>query len=432
MSDIQQLLAPYPRHYATVPSARDFVEGRREFNAASQFTRHTIFEKPYDFKTVVITGTNGKGSTGSILTKMCIQSGLRVGTISSPAMREDCTDMIKVNGSSIAPEKLLANLHDALFKLEPIRNNPKLTHYMPICIAAYDYFRERKVDVVIAETAIGGLHDPTVPFKSDVCLFTNITADHEDVLGNTFNQVARHKSRIIGVGSTVILGEQITDELAGTISRYARRKTAEVKRVDVEKLTSTGLVYDQDDIKITGQGIYCPKYQHPNLRLAAEAFFNLGLPNRKAISLDLNQASVDGLFPENRYELRVRNGVRYLFDSAHNTGSYEQLTASLAEHFDWNNLYFFKGASTQNSLDEFQRIVQPRHVVYVSGYHGRVIKQDGFVDLADINFREVEDQLGSDKIIVICGIFLSPKVKEILFPNTLEIAKDEYSPRPIF
>lgn len=429
MNRVQELLSSYPKHYATVPTSKDFVDGRRGFYAASQFTRNVIFNEPYTFNTVIITGTNGKGSTGSILSHMCHQSGLKVGTISSPAMREDCTDMIKINGIPILPDDLLTNLHDAVTKLEPIAHNQKLTHYMPICVAAYNYFKEEGVNIVIAETAIGGLHDPTVPFKPDICLFTNITSDHEDVLGGTFNQVARHKSRIIGMNSTVILSEQITDEIAGVISGYAKRKNADIIRVDGGETQPSGIVYEKQGIKIIGGSVHCPKYQYPNLRLAAEAFANIQGRQKNDISIDLNGPPVDGLFPENRYEFRVRNGVRYLFDSAHNTDSYKKLAASLAEHFDLDDLYFFKGASDQHSLDEFRNILRPQHVMYVSGYHERVIRQNNFVNLSDINFDEVENKIGADKIIVICGIFLAPKVKELLFSEPLPKVATDYTHR---
>ena len=416
MDKISDLLGAYPKHYATVPVAHDGRDKRRCFQAASQFTRHVIFDAPYEFRTVLITGTNGKGSTGSILSTLFTESDYRVGVISSPAMRDDCTDMIKINGEPISPDRLLAGLKRAEEKLSPLKGDSQLTHYMPICVAAYDYFREQKVDVVVAETAIGGLYDPTVPFKPDVCVFTNITKEHEDVLGDTLAKVARHKSRIIGANSRVVLGEEITDDLASVISTYANRHKATVTRVDMQSATATGIICDRGGVRIFNGDTFCPSYQHPNLRLATEAFLALGLPRSKDVSIDLDNPPL-GIFPENRFEFRKRNGVTYLFDSAHNEDSYLKLAQSLAGRFKPEELSFFKGASTQDSLDSFREILRPHRVTFVSGYHPRVLAQEGFIDLKDVDFDAEEKRIGNGAI-VICGIFLAPKVKPILFPET--------------
>lgn len=411
--EIKDFLGEYPKHYATVPVANDGREKRRAFQAVSNATREIIFGEKYDFRTAIITGTNGKGSTGSILSTLITENGLKVGTISSPAMREDCTDMIKVNGNPIPPPVLMAYLEKAEDKLAHLKGNQSLTHYMPLCVAAYDYFRDQQVDVVVAETAIGGLYDPTVPFSPDVCIFTNITKEHQDVLGDSLDKVARHKSRVIGQGARVILGEEITDPLAEIISSYAERKRATVNRVDQGLVTSSGIIYDRENIKIFNGGKFCPTYQHPNLRLAAEAFLALDIPRTKEIAINLDRPPV-GIFPENRFEFRQRNGVTYLFDSAHNEDSYLKLAQSLQGRFKPEELSFFKGASTQESLDDFLNILQPHRVTFVSGYHPRVFAQEGFINLKDVDF-EAHEKLTGSGVIVICGIFLAPKVKELLF-----------------
>lgn len=415
LDKITDLLAAYPKHYATVPTAKDGLTKRRIFSEASDFTRKIIFTDPYDFKTVIITGTNGKGSTGSIISMLLNKAGLKTGVISSPAMNDDCTDMIKINGQPISADELYAQLRLAENSLLPIKTNPALTHYMPICVAAYNYFRDQQVDIVVAETAIGGLYDPTVPFNPDVCVFTNITREHEDVLGDTFAKVARHKSRIIGKGSSVILGEEITEEIATTISSYAFRQNASITKVDAALATSTGIICDRENVKIFNGDLLCPNYQHPNLRLAAETFLGLKLPQKNAIHIDLDNPPA-GIFPENRFEFRKRNGVTYLFDSAHNEDSYLKLAKSLEGRFDPQKLHFFKGASTDESLEEFRKILNPHKVTYVSGYHPRVFAREGFIDLVDIDFENCERDIG-DGVIVICGIFLAPKVKAALFPE---------------
>ena len=419
MDDITRLLARYPVHRWTVPMVSDGPEKCRLFMLASQFTRHVMFDEPYTFRTVIITGSNGKGSTGSALSALLKESGYRVGTISSPALRDNSTDMIKVNGQPIPPSRFLAGLHRAERHLAPIGDTGQLTHYMLICAAAVGYFRELNVDYFVAETAIGGLYDPTVPFEPDLCLFTTVTEEHQDVLGSTVTDIAKHKSRIIGPGSIVILGEEITDEAAAIISSFAhQQKDARVVRVDRDKAISTGMIYDSPRIKIINGERFCPDYQHPNLRLAAEAFTRLDTSRGRALVIDLDKPP-QNIFPENRFEFRQRNGVTYLFDSAHNEDGYRKLARSLSRCLGAKELMFFHGYARAETLEYFGRIMRPKQVEYVSGFHARVPLVDGYADLACVDFDAVEGRM-RDGVIVVVGSFLSPKVKEILFPEVEE------------
>lgn len=415
MSEIAALLARFPNHRATVPTVRDGREKHQAFMAASQFTRHVIFDRPYTFHTIVITGSNGKGSTASILSTLLTKLNRQVGTISSPAVRDDCTDMVRVNGEAIAPRQFLAHLRDAEAKLERFSHRTELTHYMVICVAAYSYFRERNVDFVVAETAIGGRGDPTVPFTPDVCVFTNVTREHQDVLGMGLDEIAGHKSRIIGPTSRVLLGEEITEDVAAVVSSYASALGASVTRVAGALETPTGLVVDRKGVRVFNGEKLCPGYQHPNLRLAVEAFLALGFGGEDEISVDLDDPP-PGMFPENRFEFKSRNGRLYLFDSAHNEDGYLKLGQSLAQRFKQRELSFFLGVTTQEALDSFRRIMRPDCVTYVSGYHPRALAQDGFVDLRSVDFDAEERRIG-DGIIVVCGMFLAAKAKAMLFPE---------------
>jgi dihydrofolate synthase / folylpolyglutamate synthase len=415
VNDIMRLLSRYPVHRWAVPTVNDNPDKCQRFMMASQFTRLAMFDDPYDFRTVVITGSNGKGSTGSILSRFLVKSGYRVGGISSPAIRDDSTDMVKVNGRPIPSDRFLDGLRRAERQLAPIDDTGELTHYMLICVAAVEYFRELGVDFVVAETAIGGMYDPTVPFEPDLCLFTNVTEEHQDVLGRTVTDIARHKSRIIGPGSTVILGEEITDEAAAVISSFAQQQCALVVRMGQREAIPTSTISDSSDIKILNGSRSCPEYQHPNLRLAAEAFSYLGVLRGRRLVIDLDESTHE-LFPENRFEFRQRNGVLYLFDSAHNEDGYRKLSRSLARCLGTTELMYIHGYARRELLESFRRIVRPERVEYVSGFHARVPLVDGFADLSSIDFNAIEAQMRNG-VIVVVGTFLSPKVKAILFPE---------------
>lgn len=412
MNEITTFLIPYSNHRWTVPLANSSTAKKQRFMAASQLTRRKIFEPPYSFRTAIITGSNGKGSTASILARLLMESGADVGVISSPAMHDDCTDMVSVNGNNVSRKRLLAGLIEAKSKLSALSGDPELTHYMLLCVAAYDYFRELDVDYVVAETAIGGLYDPTVPLAPDICMFTNVSEEHTDVLGDSLEKIARHKSYIIGPRSHAILGEEITDEVADAISLRAHAQRATVTRVSATLSGQRGVIWEDAASTIVDGG-FCPEYQHPNLRLAAKAYCVLRETGQEPIFVDLVSMG-PRLFPPNRFELRERNGVQYLFDSAHNADGYRKLSRSLARYFNPDELSFLHGAASDHLLRSFRGVLQPRKVTYVSGYHQRVPLEEGFTDLYQVDFEAIEREPDTS-VIVILGMFLPPKVKQLLF-----------------
>lgn len=413
--DVETFMRRLPNHRATVPKVGDPPERHRAFAAASLFTRQLIFDRPYRFRTVGITGSNGKGSTASILSTLILKAGLRVGTISSPALRADCTDMVRVNGVPISADRLLAGLEAAEDRVRSFSGRAALTHYMAICIAAYEYFRECDVDVVVAETAIGGRDDAAIPFRPDICLFTNVTLEHRHVLGDTIPKIADHKSRIIGTESVVVLGEEVMSDAAAVISSYAERQgAAAVIQVEAGLGNSADLIVDRDGVRIR-DGKRCPFYQHPNLRLAAEGFIALRLGGSGGLLIDLDDPPWQ-LFPENRFEIRERHGVEYIFDSAHNEDGYIKLLRSLSHRCGRSDISFVVGVTSRESFDSFCQVMQPTRATFVTGYHPRAFAMQQFVDLSDIDFDDEERKVGGGSVVV-CGMFLAPAVKAALFPS---------------
>jgi dihydrofolate synthase/folylpolyglutamate synthase len=408
MSDSRSLLDALPRHRWTVPTHEDPLSKHRAFRAVSDATRQLAFGRPYAFRTVTVTGTNGKGSTASVLSSLLNRSGRRAGVISSPALADDSSDMIKVDGTPIDGDTLHRYLLAAREAAAAIIDSPEFTHYMLLCLAAHEYFRDMEVDYVIGETAIGGLHDPTVPLASNLCLFTNVTMEHLDVLGVSIPQIARHKSRIITPGSHVILGEEMTTEASAEVVRFARSRRSVVHSVSIPS-GAPHVIHRSERLSVEPGDGACPAYQHANIRLAAAAFEHLVPDVGQRIVIDASRER-EVLFPECRFEIRRMREVTYVFDSAHNTDGYEKLRDSLSQAFPHNALSLYHGPL---DWQDFDRVFADQRATFVSGYHFREPAEEGFPLLDECDLLAEEERMAGG-VIVVCGMFLPAKFKEHL------------------
>ena len=144
-----------------------------------------------NLKFIHIAGTNGKGSTATMLSNVYIKAGLKVGLYISPFVT-DFRERIQFNGQMIEKEDF-ARVAQRVKETGVI-----LTEFEFITAAAFCYFAEKKCDVVILETGLGGRLDATNIINQPLCsVITHISLDHTGVLGDTIEQIAKEKCGII-------------------------------------------------------------------------------------------------------------------------------------------------------------------------------------------------------------------------------------------
>jgi dihydrofolate synthase / folylpolyglutamate synthase len=159
-----------------------------------------------------VTGTNGKTSTSRAITTLLMAKGVSVGTFTSPHL-EQINERLAVNGEPIGDEDLAAVLVD-LAALEPLVDEARFTWFELLTAAAFRWFADRPVDVVVLEVGLGGRWDATnVADGTVVAVVTNIGLDHVEFLGPTRADVAGEKAGIVKPGATLVLGEPDPDLL---------------------------------------------------------------------------------------------------------------------------------------------------------------------------------------------------------------------------
>jgi len=159
------------------------------------------FGQPHqNYPCLHVAGTNGKGSVCAFLEKIFRLHGLNTGLYTSPHLT-DVRERIKVNGQMIPEKDLYSLLGEIQRKEKKLKKaglvSGALTYFEILTIAAFLYFREKKIDLAVLEVGMGGRFDATNVVQPEVSIITTISYDHQQYLGKTLEKIAFEKAGII-------------------------------------------------------------------------------------------------------------------------------------------------------------------------------------------------------------------------------------------
>ena len=190
---------------------------------------------------VHVAGTNGKGSSANLLAAVLQAAGYKVGLYTSPHLKE-FTERIKVNGQDLPPDYLVAwvaRWQPLFVELQP--------SFFEMCVAlAFAYFAEEQVDVVVVEVGLGGRLDSTNIITPLVSLITNISLDHQNLLGDTLQLIAGEKAGIIKPGVPAIIS-QTQPEVQAVFEQKAAQEQAPLLFADQHYLAELATVPGPED-----------------------------------------------------------------------------------------------------------------------------------------------------------------------------------------
>ena len=160
-------------------------------------------------KAIHVAGTNGKGSTSSMLASILQEAGYKTGLYTSPHLK-DFRERIKINGEDISEDFVVRFVNDnkAFFEAND------LSFFEMTVGLAFDYFAQEGVDIAVIETGMGGRLDSTNIITPLLSVITNIGLDHTAFLGSTLEAIAGEKAGIIKPGVPVVVGEYNDDTKA--------------------------------------------------------------------------------------------------------------------------------------------------------------------------------------------------------------------------
>ncbi len=188
------------------------------------------------FKSIHVAGTNGKGSSSHMLASILAQSGYKTGLYTSPHLK-NFNERIKVNGEPVTEDYIV----DFVESMKPAIGSIKPSFFELTVAMAFDYFAKENVDIAVIEVGLGGRLDSTNVIDPEVSLITNISYDHQEMLGETLEEIAAEKGGIIKKKVPVVIGER-------------DKATSSVFRKMAKKRKST-LLFAEDQFKIKSIGI---------------------------------------------------------------------------------------------------------------------------------------------------------------------------------
>lgn len=304
-----------------------------------------------DLPFIHIAGTNGKGSTAAFLRSVLTEAGYRTGMYTSPHL-EEFTERISVDGEEISREDF-KRIGEWVFARD-FGVEPTMSDYC--LLLSVLYFKEKKCDIAVFETGLGGRLDSTnalgIPL---VGIITKIGYDHTRILGNTLNEIALEKAGILKKGCSCV-SESQEAEVGQVLLQYCRERDIPLAFVEKQKIKA-----EKDRFSYPGAGDFQPgilgSHQRENALsavLAADQLRKMGyLISQEAAAEGIRRARWPG-----RMELVGRNPF-FLVDGAHNEDGAKSLAESLAELYPGEKFHFIMGVFADKDYKRMADAVLP-------------------------------------------------------------------------
>ena len=410
--------------------AMNFIQNTNKFGSVLGLDNiRELLERlgnPQDqLRVVHIAGTNGKGSTLAFLAGIFRESGYRTGRYVSPASFS-YEERFRINEENISKK-------DLCFYMEKIKNVAEemvkdgLSHPTMFEIEtalSFLYFLDKKVDVVLLETGMGGRLDATNVVKKPIAtVIASIGMDHMQFLGDTLEKIASEKAGIIKEGCPVISYDN-TKEVNEVIKNKAKQMHAKVTfvnsagiRVLQESLngesfsyrSSDGRWYEKIEIPLLG------RHQINNAALALETL-NV-IKNYYCISDFQTEDGMRKTIWRGRIEILEREPM-VICDGAHNPDGAKSLLSFLQNNFTNQRLIYIMGVLSDKDYEQMVQILAPSaDKIYtvapdnpralssrelcncISKYHQNVEERQRLAECLS----EVRQKAEKDDVIIICG-----------------------------
>jgi dihydrofolate synthase / folylpolyglutamate synthase len=289
----------------------------------------------HDYPAIHITGTNGKGTTTTITSRLLRETGLRVGTFVSPDLHE-INERIAVNSEPIRDSefvRLMSRLRDI-----ETTTGISLTRFEILTVGALLHFSDEGVDVAVIEVGMGGTWDSTNVIDGDVSVITNVSLDHAQVLGPTVSAIARDKVGILrstGIGITASQDPEVAEIIRDRAAALGCQLwvIGEDFHLSQNELAVGGRLLSYTTPFSRGEDVFLSLHGiHQGMNAvtaiaATEAFLGSGL-DEAVVRETLGQMRMPG-----RMEVVGRNPM-IVVDGAHNPAGIQALCATLDGAFD--------------------------------------------------------------------------------------------------
>jgi dihydrofolate synthase/folylpolyglutamate synthase len=335
------------------------------------------------FPSVLIAGTNGKGSTAATLASILRASELKAGLYTSPHLVR-INERIRVNGEEISDDDF-ASLHGEVDRVaEKLVERAELpwhpSFFEMMTAIAFEHFALERVDLAVLEVGMGGRLDATNVVEPLVSVIADISLDHQKFLGDTVGEIAREKVGIVRPGGAVVTLPQLpeaNDVIGNTIMELGARGLNAVPYVPPVSPGSTQYLVPSTEQSKPGF-----VYRYPLAVLGEEILVETPLVGRHqlrnvalaiAVAVELNQQKFSGItaksiergiretrWPGRFQVIAARPGwPEMVIDVAHNPAGAWALRSALSERYEDRTLIFVFGAMRDKAISEMTEILFP-------------------------------------------------------------------------
>ena len=366
--------------------------------------------RPLSIPLILVGGTNGKGSTVSLLSEIYRHAGHRVGAYTSPHI-DIFNERMSVDGRMLDDQTIV----DALHAVEAARKPDTLTYFEYTTLAAMVAFNQMGCDLAVMEVGLGGRLDATNLWDADCAIITSIALDHQAYLGDTREAIAAEKVAIGRAGKPLIVGDVQPPE---NVFELAKAGGMNLLRINENALPQSALA-----------GVH----QQRNAACALMAIESLQqrLPvPEECIDHGLASVRIAG-----RFEQRTIQSQAAVFDVAHNPAAAETVRDALFEHYPDHEVYAVFSALEDKDIKGIVEALapavsnwfcaplpvpraialEPLLTVISQSQVGRV---SGYATIADAWQAALSSATGRKSVVLVAGSFFTlAQMQDVLVGN---------------
>ena len=424
----------------TCEQAIEYLYSRLKFGSIPGLERIealcNLVGNPQDkLRFVHVGGTNGKGSTCSMIAGMLQNAGYKTGLFTSPYVI-DFRERIQIDGEMIDPNEL-GSIVEELIPLvaELDKQGITPTEFEVLTVVSLVYYQRHNCDFVVLEVGLGGLCDSTNIIKNpEVCVITSVSYDHTHILGETIEEIAFQKSGIIKENTSVVVYPQPFEEAQQIIIKTAKEKNCRIYAVDEDLINPvesdmSGSVFSYKDytVKVSLVGAH----QLYNAATAFEAGIAL-------IERGVNLTVENILFGIENAHIAARTQIvskkpLVVIDGGHNPDGVAALCKNLVTVFSGKSVTAIVGMMADKDISESAKLLAPLcdKILTVTVDNPRSMKADGLKEIferynSDVTafdnlgsaLNEVIGKIGENEMLLICGsLYLASEAEN--FKNKL-------------
>jgi len=325
------------------------------------------------YPSVLIGGTNGKGSTAAFLDSILREANHRVGLYTSPHLL-DFRERIRFQGAAIPEQEIVEGVNHLRTVISTLMNRESLsplrlhchpTFFEVTTALAFHYFARRKADIAVVEVGMGGRYDATNLARSCLSIITNVDLDHQEYLGHQLSQIALEKAGIIKEGGWVVSGAH-HPEADEVIRRTARDRRATLCRLGKDVTWKA----HQADWQGQWISIRTPNASYPGLKIrllgghqaqnAATAVAAAEILQEQGFGItgeEIREGLAKALWPGRMQVVSQRPLI--VVDSAHNPSGAQVLSQSFFNLNGYRRLYLVFGVLADKDWRAMLEVLGP-------------------------------------------------------------------------